>query len=69
MSVHALNDEVLSGGEAIAKATGLTKRQVFHHASAGRLPVYYVGRTLFTRRSLLDAWLRQREAEARRSSR
>ena len=67
MSVHALNDEVLTGGEAIAKVTGLSRRQVFHHAAAGRLPVYYVGRTLFARRSLIDAWLKARETEARRA--
>lgn len=67
MPVRSLGDEVLSGGAAIAKATGLTRRQVFHHAAAGRLPVYRVGRTLFARRASLDEWRAECEAEARRS--
>ena len=67
MSTQAARDEILCGGDAIAQATGLPKRAVYHHAQAGRLPTWKLGATLCCHRSAVEAWLRSREAEARQA--
>ncbi|MCW6513106.1 hypothetical protein [Lichenifustis flavocetrariae] len=63
-----LQDDVVAGAKRIAPIVGMTERQTYHHAQAGRLPVWKVGQTLFARRSVLLAWLREREEAASRLS-
>ena len=64
MSQSPAADRLLSGGREIAAATGLKVRQVFHHAEAGRLPCFKVGRSLFAREQAVRGWLAERERQA-----
>jgi excisionase family DNA binding protein len=43
MANDDLADDLLTGVEAIAAFTGLTKREVYHLAPKGKLPVFKVG--------------------------
>ena len=56
---------VLYGGARIAAHLGLTRRQVYALADAGRLPVFREGCVLCSTEATLDEWRQAREAEAR----
>lgn len=49
-----LADDMLSGGQAAALYTGLTKREVYHLVDTGRIPAIRQGKRLFFRKSDLD---------------
>ncbi len=69
MLAQSARDEILCGGKAIAQATGLPKRTIYHHAQAGRLPTWKLGMTLCAHRSAVETWMSQRKAEAARKGR
>ena len=62
MSHHHAAGRLLSGGREIAAVTGLKVRQVFHHAEAGRLPCFRIGRTIVAREDAVRSWLDEQEA-------
>ena len=58
-----LADDMLSGVGAIAAFTGLTKREVYHLAPKGKLPVFKVGdRKWCARKSTLRRHIEKLEA-------
>ena len=58
-----LADDLLTGVEQIAAFTGLTKREVYHLAPKGKLPVFKVGdRKWCARKSTLKAHIEKLEA-------
>lgn len=57
----------LLSSREIATVTGLTRRQVFHHASAGRIPTFKVGRSIFAREDAVRSWLAAREESAKKA--
>jgi excisionase family DNA binding protein len=64
MATNDLADDLLTGVGEIAAFTGLTKREVYHLAPKGRLPVFKVGdRKWCARRSTLRAHIEKLEAE------
>ena len=69
MPIQPARDEILCGGAAIAHATGLPKRAIYHHAAAGRLPTWKLGMTLCAHRSAVEAWMSRLEAEASKRGR
>jgi excisionase family DNA binding protein len=63
MANEDLADDLLTGVEAIAAFTGLTKREIYHLAPKGRLPLFKVGRRKWCgRRSTLRAHIEKLEA-------
>lgn len=63
MAKEDLADDLLTGVEAIAAFTGLTKREIYHLAPKGKLPVFKVGdRKWCARRSTLKAHIEKLEA-------
>jgi hypothetical protein len=59
-----LAGDLLEGAEAIAKFTGKTTRQVYHLASAGALPVFWVAGKLHARKSELNAAMTSRSPDS-----
>ncbi|MDB5596243.1 MAG: hypothetical protein JWM36_3204 [Hyphomicrobiales bacterium] len=57
--------DLLSGYEEIGAYLGWTTRQAKHRAATGGLPTFKIGNIVCARRSSLDAWIAEREAEAR----
>lgn len=55
--------DLLFGAEAIADTLGLTRRQVYHAVACSHLPAFRIGATICARRSTLERWLDEREAE------
>lgn len=49
--------DLLIGANAIAKALGVTRRQVYKMVYAGQLPHFKLGGSIAARRSTLMAWL------------
>jgi excisionase family DNA binding protein len=63
MANEDLADDLLTGVEAIAAFTGLTKREVYHLAPKGKLPVFKVGdRKWCARKSTLKRHIERLEA-------
>jgi excisionase family DNA binding protein len=63
MANENLADDLLSGVEEIAAFTGLTKREAYHLAPKGKLPVFKVGdRKWCARKSTLKAHIEKLEA-------
>lgn len=63
MAKENLADDLLTGVGAIAAFTGLTKREVYHLAPKGKLPVFKVGdRKWCARKSTLKAHIEKLEA-------
>jgi len=63
MANEDLADDLLTGVEAIAAFTGLTKREVYHLAPKGKLPVFKVGdRKWCARKSTLKTHIEKLEA-------
>lgn len=56
--------DIVSGAPAIAKALGLSERQVRLHHEKRRIPTFKIGKTVCARRSTLNAWLASLEAAA-----
>ena len=64
-----LADDLLRGAEAIALfmfGDCQKRRQVYHLAQTGQIPVFKLGSTLCARRSTLISWIEVREAQAKR---
>lgn len=62
---RSLSDDLLRGAGAIAEfmfGDRRKRRQVYHLAQAGQLPVFKLGATLCARRSTLVAWIEAQEA-------
>jgi hypothetical protein len=58
-------DDLLRGASAIAEfmfGDRRKRRQVYHLAQTGQLPVFKLGATLCARRSTLIAWIEAQEA-------
>ncbi|TPG13184.1 helix-turn-helix domain-containing protein [Sphingomonas oligophenolica] len=53
-----LKDDMLKGAEAAANYAGLTTRAIYHLAETGELPVIRKGRTLYFRKSEIEAAFR-----------
>ena len=53
--MQMLSDDLIKGARAAAAYTGLTERSIYHMTERGLLPVIRKGRTLFYRKSDLDA--------------
>ncbi len=51
--------DLLHGVREISKVLGLTERQTYHLIRDGRVPVFKLGGTLCSRRSVLHGWLEQ----------
>lgn len=49
-----LAEDLLSGADAAAEFTGLSRRVIYHLIEAGTLPVIRIGRKLYFRRSELE---------------
>lgn len=60
------NSDVLWGYSEIGAHLRLSPRQVKHEVQQGRIPTFLRGRLRGARRSTLNAWLAEREAEARK---
>ncbi len=58
---------VLYGGARIASHLGLTRRQVYALADAGRIPVFRTGAVLCSTPQVLDEWRAHREIEAKKA--
>lgn len=56
--------DVLYGAPRIARHLGITDRQVYTLAAAGRLPHWREGKVILSRRATLSAWVLDREASA-----
>lgn len=50
----SLSDDLLSGAREIAGFTGLTEKQVYNYAEAGQIPVFRIGRRIYSRKSQLE---------------
>lgn len=61
------NSDVLWGYSEIGEYLRLSSRQVKHEVHCGRIPTFLRGRLRGARRSTLNAWLAEREAEARKA--
>lgn len=60
-----LEDDLLYGAKAIAKALGCRSRRVYHLAERGRMPIWNEpGIGLVARRSSLEAYFKNREQQA-----
>ncbi len=62
-----LSDDLLNGAEAIAEfifGDPRKRRQVYHLAQTGCIPVFKLGATLCARRSTLIAFIENKEIEA-----
>ena len=53
-----LNDDLLSGGAAIAAYIGQSERATWHMIYSGELPIVRKGRKIFARKSELEAAFR-----------
>ena len=51
---NRLSDDLLSGADAAAEFTGLSRRIIYHLVETGALPVIRIGRKLYFRRSELE---------------
>jgi len=62
------NPDFLYGAPAIAAALGLSTRQARHLSDTGAIPTFKLpgNKIICARRSTLNAWLAEREAEARK---
>lgn len=58
--------DLLYGMPAVARHLGLKVPQARHLSDKGTIPTFKVGKMTCARRSTLDAWLAEREAEARK---
>lgn len=54
--------DLLYGAPQIARHLGITDRQVYTLAAAGRLPHWREGKSILARRSSLSAWMLARES-------
>lgn len=54
--------DLLFGAGAVAGAIGLSRRQVYHAAENGYMPLFKIGTTICGRRSTLARWFSEREA-------
>lgn len=59
----ALADDLLQGADDIAKFMGLSRRQAYHLAAAGRIPVFKMGAIVCARRSTILSWIAEQEAK------
>lgn len=65
--LRPLAGDMLRGADAIAEfllGDPKKRRQVYHLAEKGNLPVFRLGQTLCARRSTLLAWIAEQEAHA-----
>jgi excisionase family DNA binding protein len=53
-----LSKDLISGADAAADFSGLSRRAIYHMVDAGQLPVIRKGRRLYFRRSELEAAFR-----------
>ena len=61
---RSLSDDLLRGADTIAEfmfGDRRKRRQVYHLAQTGQLPVFKLGATLCARRSTLVAWIEAQE--------
>ncbi len=49
--------DFLHGLKAVAAYANLTPRQAKHRAAIGELPTFKIGKTVCSRRSLINTWL------------
>lgn len=57
--------DLLLGANAIADHLGITRRQTYRLVYDNHIPTFKVGGTVAARKSSLNAWLAQQEADAR----
>ncbi len=61
---RSLSDDLLCGADAIAEfmfGDRRKRRQVYHLAQTGQLPVFKLGATLCARRSTIVEWIEAQE--------
>ena len=56
--------EMLDGAKEIAEFLGLRERSIYHLVAKGQLPVIRLGGKIAARRSTLERWLNDKEADA-----
>lgn len=61
---ESLSADMLRGANEIADFLGLDKRQVYHAASTGKLPVFHIGSIVHARKSTLMGWIQDQESAA-----
>lgn len=59
-----LSEDLVMGAKGAATYSGLTQRQVYHMVERGVLPVIRKGRTMFFRKSELEAAFRSEASNA-----
>ncbi len=59
MRTNIYDIDLLHGVRAISEVLGLTERQTYHLIRDGRVPVFKLGGTVCSRRSVLRGWLEQ----------
>ena len=57
-----LADDLLQGADSIAAFMGVTRRQAYHWAAEGRIPVFKLGALICARKSTILNWIAQQEA-------
>ena len=60
-----LSDDLLKGAKEIAEfllGDSKQRRQIYHLAQHGRLPVFKIGATICARRSTLLTWIEEQES-------
>lgn len=57
--------DLLRGVSAIAEHLGLGYRQAYHLHETGGLPTFKLGASVCARRSALNAWFAEKEAQSR----
>lgn len=59
-----LNEDIVRGARGAAEFVGIPTRQIYHLVEGGHLPVIRMGKTLFFRKSELEAVFRSPAREA-----
>lgn len=65
MNMHPEKADLLYGMPAIARHLGLKVPQARHLSDKGTIPTFKIGKLTCARRSTLEAWLAEQEAQAR----
>ncbi len=61
MEVHEMSRDLMVGATTIANYLGVRKRQVYHAAEHGYLPLFRMGSLICGRRTTLARWVEEQE--------
>lgn len=62
LNTPSIAADLIFGAQGIASTLGLSRRQVYHAAAAGHIPVFRIGGTICARRTTLMKWFADKEA-------